>query len=177
MNACAIVDSAWPTLSVPGISLTGTMLRSLKIAVLVANDPMPSVSRNAVTKPTPTWNGVGTARPPRTTMTTQTSSMIARPANRNVLASMHQVVGIGLRQIDRRPAHLGHRGGEQGADRGRSISGHHSVRREHRHRALQRLDVERVVFAAQRFRRPLGDLLRRVLMHPVEGAHDCAREA
>ena len=51
MNACAIVDSAWPTLRVPGISLTGTMLRSLYTAVVVANEPIPSVSRKAVTNP------------------------------------------------------------------------------------------------------------------------------
>ena len=30
MNACAIVGSVWPTLSVPGISSSGTMRRSLK---------------------------------------------------------------------------------------------------------------------------------------------------
>ena len=51
MNACVMVGSVWPTFSVPGISFTGTRFFSLKIDVVVANDPMPSVSRPAVTKP------------------------------------------------------------------------------------------------------------------------------
>ena len=53
MNACVIVGSVWPTFSVPGISRSGTILKNLKIAVVGANDPMPSVSKKLVTKPVP----------------------------------------------------------------------------------------------------------------------------
>ncbi len=51
MNAWVMVGSAWPTFSVPGISSSGTSFRSLKIEVVGANEPMPSVSKKFVTKP------------------------------------------------------------------------------------------------------------------------------
>ena len=69
MNACAMVGRVWPTFSVPGISFTGTMARSLYTAVVVANEPIPSVSKNAVTKPIAVCSTVGTTRPPRITVT------------------------------------------------------------------------------------------------------------
>ena len=50
-NAESTDSIAWPTLSVPGISSSGTRRHARKIAVVVANDPMPSVSKNTVTKP------------------------------------------------------------------------------------------------------------------------------
>ncbi len=53
MKACAIVGSVWPTFSVPGIRRSGTILKNLKIAVVGANEPMPSVSKKFVTKPVP----------------------------------------------------------------------------------------------------------------------------
>ena len=53
MNACVIVGSVWPTFSVPGIRRSGTILKNLKIAVVGANEPMPSVSKKFVTKPVP----------------------------------------------------------------------------------------------------------------------------
>ena len=59
MKAWAIVASAWPTLSVPGISFTGTMFAQLVGRVVVANEPMPSVSKKAVTKPMADCSGVG----------------------------------------------------------------------------------------------------------------------
>ena len=39
---------------------SGTILKKRNIAVVVANEPMPSVSRKLVTAPTPIDSGVGT---------------------------------------------------------------------------------------------------------------------
>jgi hypothetical protein len=50
-NACAIVGREWPTFSVPGICSSSTIRFSLKIEVVGANEPMPSVSKKFVTKP------------------------------------------------------------------------------------------------------------------------------
>ena len=58
MNACVIVGSVWPTFSVPGISRSGTILKNLKIAVVGANEPMPSVSKKLVTNPVPSSSAV-----------------------------------------------------------------------------------------------------------------------
>ena len=76
-NADSTDSIVWPTLSVPGISSSGTRRIARKIAVVVANDPMPSVSKNTVTKPVASsvpdgrirrrplrWPGAAT--PPRT---------------------------------------------------------------------------------------------------------------
>ena len=64
MNASAIVGSVWPTLSVPGISRSGTILKNLKTAVVGANEPMPSVSKKLVTKPVPELErGLASASP------------------------------------------------------------------------------------------------------------------
>jgi hypothetical protein len=49
----AIVGIVCPTLSVPGISRSGTILKNLNAAVVGANEPMPSVSKKLVTKPVP----------------------------------------------------------------------------------------------------------------------------
>ena len=46
-----IVGRVWPTLSVPGIFSSGTTFHALNIAVDVAYEPMPSVSKKLVTKP------------------------------------------------------------------------------------------------------------------------------
>src|SRR5947209_885254 len=113
MNACAIVGSVWPTFSVPGMSFTGTMFRSLNTAVVVANEPMPRVSKNAVTNPIAPWSSVGRSSPPRSTATRYSTRTPARPTNRSVLASMHEIVRVGLRQIDAGAAHLVHRLREQ----------------------------------------------------------------
>src|SRR3954451_15584663 len=160
MNACAIVGIVWPTFSVPGISFTGTRFRSLNIDVVVANDPIPRVSRNAVTKPISVCRGVGRSRPPRTIVTRYSTSTAARPPSSSALASNNKLVGIGFCDVDRGVADLVHRSGEQRPDFGRALRGHHAVGREHWQRGLQRFDVERLVFAAQRLRRPGGDLLR-----------------
>ena len=61
MSASAMVGGVWPTLSVPGISRSGTMRRSLKNDVVGANEPMPSVSKKFVTKPTAICAHVGHA--------------------------------------------------------------------------------------------------------------------
>jgi len=50
-NADSTDSIVWPTLSVPGISSSGTRRIARKIAVVVANDPIPSVSKNTVTNP------------------------------------------------------------------------------------------------------------------------------
>ena len=59
MNACVIVGSVCPTFSVPGIRRSGTILKNLNMAVVGANDPMPSVSKKLVTKPMPSCAGFG----------------------------------------------------------------------------------------------------------------------
>ena len=46
INACTVVGKAWPALSVPGICSSGILRRSLKIAVVGAKEPMPSVSKS-----------------------------------------------------------------------------------------------------------------------------------
>src|SRR5215208_7673187 len=127
---------------------TGTMFRSLYTAVVVANDPMPSVSKNAVTNPIASCNGAGVASPPRATVTPQTSRTIPRPTNSRPLTSIHQLVGIGFRQIDGCGPHLLHRLGEEHVNGGRAAGCHCAVGGEHRHRTLQRVDVQRVVVAA-----------------------------
>ena len=50
-NVCTTVGNAWPAFSVPGICSSGMRWRNLKIAVVVAKEPMPSVSKKLVTKP------------------------------------------------------------------------------------------------------------------------------
>ncbi len=59
MNAWAIVGIVCPTFSVPGIRRSGTILRRRNIAVVVANEPMPSVSKKLVTAPTASWPASG----------------------------------------------------------------------------------------------------------------------
>src|SRR5713101_1866656 len=69
MNAWRIVGSVWPTLRVPGMSFTGTICWSLYAAVVVAKDPIPSVSKKLVTNPISKCagdgaNGVCVSAPP-----------------------------------------------------------------------------------------------------------------
>jgi hypothetical protein len=59
MNACAIVGNVIPTLSVPGRTSSLTRFRSLYIEVVVANEPMPRVSKKVVTNQIAPSNGVG----------------------------------------------------------------------------------------------------------------------
>src|SRR5438045_1170923 len=59
MNAWATVGSVWPTLSVPGITRSGTSFNQRNMAVVVANDPIPSVSKKFVTAPTATCAPLG----------------------------------------------------------------------------------------------------------------------
>ena len=51
MMAWITVGRTCPTLSVPGICSSGTNFQARNIAVVVANDPMPSVSKKLVMKP------------------------------------------------------------------------------------------------------------------------------
>src|SRR6185503_19837095 len=51
MNASAIVGSAYPTFSVPGICSSRSSLKCLNAVVLVAKEPMPRVSKKLATKP------------------------------------------------------------------------------------------------------------------------------
>src|SRR5258708_34225450 len=62
MNACPTVGSACPTFSVPGMIRSGTIPKNRNSDVVVANDPMPSVSKKLVTAPTPSESGVGAPR-------------------------------------------------------------------------------------------------------------------
>src|SRR5450830_1700696 len=54
-----MVGSVCPTFSVPGMIRSGTILKNRNSAVVVAKDPMPSVSRKLVMAPTPVDSGVG----------------------------------------------------------------------------------------------------------------------
>src|SRR5579871_621564 len=51
-KASASVGAQWPTFNVPGIFSSGTIFQNLNTDVVGANDPMPSVSKKLVTKPT-----------------------------------------------------------------------------------------------------------------------------
>ena len=51
MIAWVTVGTTWPTLSVPGINSSGTIFQARNIAVVGANEPMPSVSKKFVTAP------------------------------------------------------------------------------------------------------------------------------
>ena len=59
MYACTTVGSVIPTLSVPGITASSTMRHCRKMEVVVAKDPMPRVSKNAVTNPVAAACGLG----------------------------------------------------------------------------------------------------------------------
>ena len=58
-KAWTIVGKVWPTLSVPGMIRSGTILRRRKMAVVVANDPIPNVSKKFVMAPRPIWKPSG----------------------------------------------------------------------------------------------------------------------
>jgi hypothetical protein len=62
-SACASTGSASPTMMVPGINSSGTRWKSRNAAVVVANEPMPSVSKKFVTNPISRSSGVGAAPP------------------------------------------------------------------------------------------------------------------
>ena len=51
ISASVRAGSAWPEFRVPGMFSSGTRLKILKIAVVGAKQPMPSVSKKLVTKP------------------------------------------------------------------------------------------------------------------------------
>ena len=72
---------------------------------------------------------------------------------------MNEFIGVGFRHVDGRGAHCIHRAGQQRPHGLGTLSRHQTIRREHRHRALQRLDVQRLVFAAERLRCLVGDFL------------------
>src|SRR5260221_10480332 len=94
--ASANVGTAWPTLSVPGMFSSATTPPSLNIDVVVANEPTPSVSRKSVTKPMPSWSGVGHTGAPggrarrasRTQTAMNTTPTTASEANRTPLAEI-----------------------------------------------------------------------------------------
>src|SRR5713226_6323197 len=176
MNACAMVGSVWPTLSVPGMSFTGTMVRSLYTAVVVANEPMPSVSKNAVTKPIAVCRTVGMTKPLRISAAAYTISTRPRPTKSSVLASMNELVRIGLRDVDGRGADLFDGACELRAHGSGAVGRHQAVGREHRHRVFQRLHVQRVVVAAEHLRHLPGDLLRRMRLDPRERPRNHARQ-
>ncbi len=59
--ACTKVGHACPTLSVPGSKRSSTDRRARQSAAVVAYEPMPSVSKKSVTKPTARSQGEGHA--------------------------------------------------------------------------------------------------------------------
>ncbi len=93
MNACAIVGSVWPTLSVPGMRSSGTIFQKRNSAVVGAYDPMPSVSKKFVTKPVATLAGVRRSpsrarRRPRANTNAYRAATMARTASRTSFACM-----------------------------------------------------------------------------------------
>ena len=90
--ASTTVGRAWPTLSVPGIRSSGTKRSSLNNEVVVANEPMPSVSKKFVTKPIampiPAATGSGNAGRwrgiARTSATITATATTSRPAKRRL---------------------------------------------------------------------------------------------
>ncbi len=60
-SACASTGIASPTMIVPGINSSGTSRNSRNTVVVVANEPMPSVSKKLVTNPMTRSSGVGAA--------------------------------------------------------------------------------------------------------------------
>ena len=64
-SACVTTGSAWPTIIVPGINSSGTRRNSRKTVVVVANDPMPSVSKKLVTAPIGPRRSSAPSRPSR----------------------------------------------------------------------------------------------------------------
>src|SRR5216684_747835 len=93
---------------------------------------MPSVSRKAVTNPMMVCSSVGFTRPARTMVTRYSTSTTPRPPSNRVLASMHELVRVGLRDVDGRASHFLHRGGEHLPDRIGAVGGHDAVWRAHR---------------------------------------------
>ena len=59
MNACASVGSVWPTFNVPGMLASSTTRPNLNSDVVVANEPIPSVSKKSVTTPMTICTGFG----------------------------------------------------------------------------------------------------------------------
>ncbi len=59
INASASAEGVCPTLSVPGISSSGTIRVNLYIAVVGANEPIPKVSKKSVTNPMTSSSSVG----------------------------------------------------------------------------------------------------------------------
>ncbi len=81
MKAWTTVGSVWPTLSVPGMMRSGTILDSRNTAVVVANDPIPRASKKFVTAPSAIWTGFG--KP--TSVAWTASALALRPAPRTAL--------------------------------------------------------------------------------------------
>jgi hypothetical protein len=51
ITASAVLGKAWPAFNVPGTSSSGIRRSSLKIVVVGAKEPIPSVSKKSVAKP------------------------------------------------------------------------------------------------------------------------------
>src|SRR5262245_32893014 len=62
-TACVSTHSASPTMMVPGINWSGTRRNSRNNVVVVANEPMPRVSKKFVTNPIARSSAVGVALP------------------------------------------------------------------------------------------------------------------
>src|SRR5215210_7242711 len=100
-----MVGSECPTSMVGGISRSGTSLRTLNQAMVVANEPMPSVSKKFVIAPITRDSALGRAR----LATTARSSMIvkasiARPSGTKSAISMATPLAPSKRHCEPAPA-------------------------------------------------------------------------
>src|SRR5689334_18649769 len=121
MYAWATVDRVMPTLSVPGISASSTRRNCRKRDVVVAKEPMPSVSKNAVMKPVAAVAAVGRAtmdvsRARSARHSAQTKKAVNSPSatNKYDLAVTSEVFGqplLAVVQADAEADHGQHEGG------------------------------------------------------------------
>ena len=93
-SAWVSTGSAWPTIMVPGITSSGTIRNSRKIAVVVASEPMPSVSKKLVTNPTSRWSGPGASPSSRAPSRLVATQRIA--SSRPLAASAPSRIGTGF---------------------------------------------------------------------------------
>src|SRR5437899_8885980 len=88
----------------------------------------------------------------------------------------YQLISESLRGVQVGGAYLLERQGENLLDRLRSFGAHDAVRREHGHGVSQCFDIDGSVVAAIGLGHLRGNLLGRVLLHPLERTADRPRQ-
>ena len=78
MKAWITTGGVWPIIMVPGISSSGTTFLSLNRDVVGANEPMPSVSKKFVPKPTANSKKRGQPRQPSFSRPARVAATAAR---------------------------------------------------------------------------------------------------